>query len=290
MFRVSPSEINTIKLNDPVFTNSSFTYVLDPKTGNNKYFVGPVNFTQLSNEQSTGLVHINYSEPCCSVIAIETDNIFAQNRMTGEVYRLRVPLELARTIKNKDFVFIEPGQANAVAILQSSWQSTNTYPSAFSFPIVPLAAGEQISSDRWVLSPSDEVKGNLGRLNTHFDAGIEWGIDVFTNPARQPVMSRSTKRRGKELFAEMAPGIYSFRLNMAMVEPVPIVKGMETRLKSGTLDVRSSSTWTLWDESGMKIYSSPGVKKLALPVGNYKLTLNGQNSNLSIRDGETISF
>lgn len=292
MYRVSPSEISSIKLNDPVSTNGSFTYVLDPKYGNNKYFVGPVNFTQVKNETSIGLVGLNYSEPCCAIIAIENAEacckmIAAQNRTTGEVLRFKLPAEIGLSLKNKDAVYIEPGQNNAIAIIQSSWQSQNTYPNSYSFPVESIGIDENISSASWELSPSDEVKGNLGRLNTHFEEGVEWGIDVFTNPARKPVMSRSARHRGKNLFAEMAPGIYDFRLGMVMVENVPIVKGNVTRLKAGILQVHSNDSWNLYDDSKTKFLTSGNKAiKLALPAGNYQLKINGQFYPVQIVDGQ----
>ena len=149
MFRVSPAEISTTKLNDPVSINSSFTYVVDPQNNNNKYFVGPVNFTQLKNEQSTGLVNFNYSTPCCAIVSIDNTAVAAQNRNTGEIIRFKLPLEIAKTLKLKDPVYVEPGQTSAMAIIQSSLDSKNGYPNTYSYPVESIGAAENLSSDKW---------------------------------------------------------------------------------------------------------------------------------------------
>jgi hypothetical protein len=295
MYRVSPAEISSIKLNDGVWTNGSFTYVIDKDYGTNKYFVGPVNFTEQNTTGSTGIVRINYSEPCCAIINIDNVEpccalVTAQNLRSGGLFQFNLPVEVSRSLKLNNYVYTDNLDNKPVVIVQSSYNATGSQLNSFVYPLSyqnEYAGGASYDLVRFAVQPaSPDVAPNLGRLNTNFPENVEWGIDIYSNPQKKFLINRSVK--GKQQFYDLGPGNYNFRLNTVMVEYVPIVKGMETRLKAGVLKINSDGNWNLYNETKTKFLTSGNkAKMLALPVGNYQLKMNGQFYPISITDGQT---
>ena len=144
------------------------------------------------------------------------------------------------------------------------------------------------SDEKWVITPVEDMKGVLGRLNTNFPADVEWSIDVRTTEDKF-ITNRSSAN--KQAYHALAPGIYYFRLNTITVHDVPIEKGKETRIKAGILSIVSEGRWEIRSEEKQKFHTSGNKpKKIALPIGNYQLKLGEQFFPIVIRDNKTVEM
>jgi hypothetical protein len=289
MFRAEPLDIENLKLNDAVTTNNSNTYVSYINGIRKQYFVGPVNLSQQKSDNATGLVNLNYTEPCCKIITTDPNGVInVQNKTTGETFSFHAIPEVAKTLKSGDLVYTETlaGSQNYV-LLQSPYKSLNGILSVYAYPFDRSAVNNNsvLSSSNWSLAPVAEITENVGRLNTNFQPGAEWGIDIYTHPAHKPVLYK--KPTSNETYYEMVPGNYTFKLNNVSVSNVPVEKGKETKLKVGYLNISKDGAWALYDDSkATNLYSGTMSKKLALPVGNYQLKINNDYMPISIREGE----
>lgn len=293
-FRAEPLDIQNLKLNDAVTTNESFTYVTAINKIPKQYFAGPINLLQVKSTGASGLVQLNYEEPCCKIVAIENaepccSRVTAQNSSSGNIFQFMIPKEMSASIKSGEPVYTETiAGFPSYAIFQSRYNSTTAATNVFAFAIEPprVPGGGLLLGDNWVMNAVTGIDESFGRLNTNFPDDVEWGIDIYTNPDRSFMMNRNPTEKQK--YYDMAPGNYDFKLNNVMVTNVPVERGKETRIKAGYLKVSSDKDWSLLDPSQTTVlYSAKMPKKIALPVGNYFLKKDGQVSSVVIRDGET---
>ncbi len=161
--------------------------------------------------------------------------------------------------------------------------------------LTPIAIGGMIVkafaqpqfSDKWVITPVSTMKGVLGRLDINFPADVERNILIYQPADNKFITSVS---RNDKIYS-IAPGEYRFTITNVPVENVPILKGHETRLKMGFLNVVSEGDWHLYSDSKEKQYTSGNKpKKLPLPVGSYQLKLGLQFYPVVIKDGETVEY
>ena len=75
----------------------------------------------------------------------------------------------------------------------------------------------------------------------------------------------------------LIPGGYNITVSSVPVVTVPVQKGMNTRLKAGTLNMVIVGQWQIYTEKKTKGYVNYyKPSKLALPIGKYVISINGQ--------------
>src|SRR5688572_11961228 len=141
-----------------------------------------------------------------------------------------------------------------------------------------------INPDKWIITPN-KLKTTTGRLLLNNTTGSKWEIYVYRMADNRYITSVNQSNNKGILM--LAPGEYKITLNLVPVDNVLIKKGHDTKLKTGVLDIPYNEVWYLYDETG-EIYvtsgNSPG--KLALPIGNYTLKIDGAGQQVMV--GETL--
>ena len=235
--------------------------------------------------------------PCCGIVSIQPDPaepycsmVNIMNNMTKQSSSIRVPKQIAATLKTGQAVSMDA--STGMAIVQSSYASSNGQMASYGYPATSGdgAAGNANATDKWVITPINNMKGVLGKLNTNFPENTDWSIDIRTAAENKFIINRSSYSKHGPL-QDIAPGTYNFQLNTILVENVPIEKGKETRLKAGILNIVSTGVWQLYDETQKIFHTSDNKpKKIALPVGNYQLNLGGQFFPVVIKDGKMVEL
>lgn len=157
------------------------------------------------------------------------------------------------------------------------------------FEIISRADSATGSIDKWKTTPNEKIKGEFGRVNMNFPAGVDWSVDFYTLENNY-VTNRSIFSKHK-MFHDLTPGNYNITLNHVKIENVPVEKGKEVRLEAGILNIITREPWQLYNESKEKYYTS-GIKpvKFALPVGRYILNFEGKDYRVVIKDRATVKF
>ncbi len=284
MFRASQADLQTIKMNDAVSTNNSFTYVTAINQSPKQYFAGPVNFLQQKDNSSIGLVGIDYKNTCC-IITAWGNPIVAQNLATGNLFSISSSNEFASALKPGNGIYTATINNAEYAVIQT----TPAGQEGSSIYVLPVDNEQRssVTTPKWEMNRI-EFREGLGRLSTDFPDDVEWGIDIYTSAGQK--LTRNRLIRDKQLFFPMKPGNYSFKLNLVDIPYVPISVGNETRIKAGVLSVTTKKEWLLRDTNRKLILRGEGDKKLALPVGNYILSIEDMVYPVQIQDKQTSTL
>lgn len=122
--------------------------------------------------------------------------------------------------------------------------------------------------EKWELTPAKGIPKGKGRLNLRFPPGLDWSVDIYNGT--RFIINRSIETY-KLNYHDLAPGIYTFKLNTVPVENVPIEAGKETALKWGLAQINAAD-WNLMGPDGKKFFTSGNKStNLLLPVGTYQL-------------------
>ena len=125
-----------------------------------------------------------------------------------------------------------------------------------------------------------------GIIHIDVPENAECNIKIFS-PSDNILLYNSDQQRNFSLF----PGTYDLEISGVAVKNIPLEKGMDTRIKSGTLHFNYNLPWTLYDGNKLKIlYSSSLPKKVEFPKGIYQVEINGMSHLIEIRDGETLEY
>jgi len=232
----------------------------------------------------------DYSEPCCAVVSVQLDGvepccglIMAKNNSTGATIQFKAPKFVASTVKIGDPAYAEP--CCGMAVVQSSYQSSNGQMNSFGYPIESGSGNSgETAAEKWVVNKQNK-KLSTGRLFVTLPREASWDMTIY-NSGSNKVLSNTMLKTSFNLL----PGKYDLEINKIRITGVPVEKGNETRLKAGVLRIASGS-WTLYDESKQKVLiNSMDGQTRGLPAGKYKLTLMGQDIDIEIKDGQTLEF
>ena len=125
-----------------------------------------------------------------------------------------------------------------------------------------------------------------GTLNIVVPVNAEYTIKIYSLPDHT-LLYNSNEQRNFSLF----PGMYDVEISGMILKNIFVYKGMDTRIKAGTLNVSYKLLWALYDENKVKkIFSSPLSKKVHFPIGIYQLEINGILRPIEIKDGETLEY
>ncbi len=162
-------------------------------------------------------------------------------------------------------------------------------------PKVENSAEQQASSsnaassgnEQWEMKTNAALKGNTGRIR--FDCKDSVIIRMhFFNPGEQKHFDSWYKCET----ANFLPGSYDITVSGVRINNVPVQKGSDTRIRLGVLSVNVTGNmpWQVNDLSGKKVYNNYGSKKIALPVGEYKVMMKGRELGVRVEDGKVVEF
>lgn len=240
-------------------------------------------------------VQPDYIEPCCNVVSIQVDAaepvsgaVTIKNTATNNSFTISVPKQIAGTLKKGQPVSMDA--ANNLAVVQSSYGGSNGETNAYGYPVTSgnETAGNANATDKWVIS-ANNLKGSTGRILFNNPAGSIWTIYIYTMADKKYITSYSESNNKGVVV--VLPGEYRITLNDVPVLNVPVKKGHDTKIKCGTLSVVSQGVWYLYDETGTTSYTSGNKAKIMpVPVGTYKLEINGQKQTIVIKNEETVEM
>ena len=128
------------------------------------------------------------------------------------------------------------------------------------------------------------VKSSTGKLYVTLPKGAAWDMTIYAAGSNKVLSSTMLKTS-----FNLLPGAYDLEINHIKVTGVPVVKGYQTRLKTGVLRIENATSWTLYDEFKKTVLiNSLAAETRGLPVGKYKLAIMGQDRDIEIKDGGTM--
>ena len=143
-------------------------------------------------------------------------------------------------------------------------------------------------SEKWVITSSDS-KGATGTVSINLPEGVEWHLDIKSSDDQ--ALGKWDDRWNNKKTISLLPGKYNIFFTYIPVLGVPIQKGMNTRLKAGVLNVVTVGQWQIWNEEKTKVYVDYyKPSKIALPIGKYAISINGQFQQVEIKEGEVTEF
>lgn len=126
----------------------------------------------------------------------------------------------------------------------------------------------------------------IGTLNILVPVNVDYGIKIYTLPDHIEIYNTNEQRNFLLL-----PGVYDLEISGVVLKNILVYKGVDTRIKAGTLNVPYNIPWVLYDENKIKkVYSSSLGKKVVFPKGIYQLEINGLLHSIEIKDGEMMQY
>lgn len=249
----------------------------------------------LGFEPVNGIVsgQVNDGAPCCEIVSLQVNDaevccgiVTVKNLTTGELSSFKTTPGIGHTLTLGQSVNLQ----NGYAMVQSGANATAAQKGMYAFKTGLDSAtsklkenGAETSAEKWVITPGG--KGVTGNVTVAFPAGTTWNMLFKTTADKHLINVNNSKSH------TMVPGQYNIDFSAVPVLAVPVQKGMNTRLKAGTLHVVSVGGWMLYDESQTKNYVSyNNPMKLGLPIGKYAISINGQFQQVEIKDGEVTEF
>ena len=141
------------------------------------------------------------------------------------------------------------------------------------------------SEQQWVITANPVLKGITGRILVNGPTGAKATIQFFRQG--EPRHFETWYNPKADNFI---PANYDITINGAKIFNAPVEKLKETRIKTGVLNVLVESTWKLLDPNGKAFYTAYTAQKIILPVGRYKVSLQGKEMEVVIKDGEVTDF
>ncbi|HLG38517.1 MAG TPA: hypothetical protein VI461_02575 [Chitinophagaceae bacterium] len=159
-----------------------------------------------------------------------------------------------------------------------------------------ISSGNNLNNKgQFVLSPGDykitinNTPVENVQIKKGYDTKLETGIlDISANATwyLYDETGKNSYTSGSKSEKLLLPvGIYKITLNNAPIENVQINKGLDTKLKTGVLDITDNDVWYLYDETGTTSYTSGNKpEKLAIPAGTYTLKTGGSQRKVVVEE------
>ena len=251
-------------------------------------------------EPVNGIVseQVNDAQPCCAIVSIQVndaqpccDFVTVKDNSTGLMHSFQTIAGIGKTLKVGQQVSLQ----NGYAMVQSGANATAAQKGMYAFATRLDSAtiklkenSSETSAEKWVITPSG-AKGATGTVSINLPEGLEWHLDIKSSDDK--ALGKWDDRWNNKKTINLIPGEYNIFFTYLPVRGVPVLKGMNTRLKAGILNVVTTGQWSLHDESKEKvyvIYYKPS--KIGLPVGKYNLKYNEQYQLIEIKEGEVTEF
>ena len=273
--------------------------------------------TSINNAGRTyALVEPDYGSPCCSIINISPDPagpcctiVTAKSLSNSNTTSFSVPLAISKKLKINQAVSImqaippdgnkfQPVDGNkfqpvdGYAILQlaaGSGVATYSYPitngDKHTMPDKDVSL-QKTNSSGYEITDNPSIKGATGKICVRLPDDAVYVIGVYTATDNKYL---NVFTKGENI--RLLPGVYKITLSSVGVPDVEVKKGGETRLKAGVLNLTSALICKLYDQTENTYFDVlQGPKKIGLPEGTYKIDLNGQFQEITIKDGEVTDF
>lgn len=287
-FKTSPTAMGRVRMGDELtLQNGRITAV----NGNGFDPVNGIISGQVSDlVPCCGIVsvQVNDVEPCCAMVTLK-------DMATGQMYSFKSLAGIGKTLKAGQPVILQNGyamvQAGATAsAAQKGWYAFKAGMDSAGYDVKENTKVKPNTSDaeKWVITPSG-LKGATGTVSITLPENVEWRLDIKSSDDNA-LGTWDDKWNNKKTIS-LLPGNYNVLFTYIPLLGVPIQKGMNTRLKAGLLNVVSVGQWQIWNEEKTKahvVYYKPS--KIALPIGKYVISINGQFQSVEIKEGEVTEF
>lgn len=142
-------------------------------------------------------------------------------------------------------------------------------------------------NEAWELIPNTALKGATGRLVFECKDSLTITAHLFRAGEQRHFETWHQCRK-----VNFIPGMYDINVNGQRISNVPVEKGKDTRIKLGFLQMNltDNSGWQVLDLSGKKVYNNYGTRRIALPVGQYKISMQGREMPINIKDRQLTEF
>jgi len=145
--------------------------------------------------------------------------------------------------------------------------------------------GSPVKNDPYEIKKVNK-KVNTGRVYVTLPRGAAWDVTIYPAGSDKVVSNTMLKTS-----FNLLPGKYDLEINKIMVRDIVVEKGNDTRIKAGVLRIANATSWTLYDASKEKVLiNSLSATTRGIPVGKYILTILGRDTEIEIKDGETLEF
>jgi hypothetical protein len=288
---ISPLSDTTIKYKivRPVFSDQCCLISIIEHDRNDS-----VDFVIAKTDTANGLTYFSRK-----TLPIDSPNIFAigqpifQMLLNDIRYATLKPLDELELNKNifysYEFNFITRESYNN---LRKVKRNTNFSPgnkdSILSLPLVDSSKSDLSPNVSQPTELSEILLGKnmvTGSLTVVVPVNVGCTIKIFNLPDHT-LLYNSNEQRNFSLF----PGIYEIEISGMILKNIPVYKGMDTRIKAGTLSIQYNLPWAIFDANKVKIYSSPLPDKVKIPIGIYQLEIAGILHSFEIKDGETLEY
>ena len=254
-----------------------------------------VDFVIAKTDTANGLTYFSRK-----TLTIDLPNIIAigkpiyQMLFNNKRYATLKPLDELEVNKNifysYEFNFITRESYNT---LRKVKRDTNFTPgnkdSILSLPVVDSSKRDLSPDVSLPIELSEILLGKnmvTGTLTIVVPVNVEYTIKIYSLPDHT-LLYNSNKQQNFSLF----PGMYEIEISGMILKNISVYKGMDTRLKAGTLSIQYNLPWVIYDANKVKIiYRSPVADKVKFPIGIYQLEIAGILHPIEIKDGETLEY
>ena len=203
-----------------------------------------------------------------------------QNFMGKAVYR--------RYYNRNEYFVLKPNNKieldNNIFYSYISNVTTNPDPQATQNPPFQIP-----TSNQWEIVFGQNHTGNSSVNIYNFYNG-EFVLRAFQINTNDDIFS-FTQNRNPYLCSDVCPVWCDMEISGKRIFHVPMYGQTTTRIRAGTLNITSSSPWSLFDSSKINtIYNSTVPKKVLFPVGIYQLEMNGIAQQIELKDGAILNF
>lgn len=134
----------------------------------------------------------------------------------------------------------------------------------------------------WETKANTSLKGNTGRIVHNAPTKGKLILHFIKPGDEKPFDTWYENKTGTFL-----PGYYQVRFfNYTLEDKVPVVKGKDTYLKTGAVNISATTSWEVVTVSDKPVHKDTGPKMLILPIGKYKVKLKSGHTEVEVTEGE----
>jgi len=141
------------------------------------------------------------------------------------------------------------------------------------------------TSERWELVSTPKLK-SLGRISVGVPEKVNSYVEVFEAGGKQRL---TDWRNGGS--SDLIPGQYDVKILGTTVASVPVQPGMDTRIRTGVINIATDGYWEIYDETKTtRLTDGRGSWSGGLPVGKYQIKITGRFAEIVIKDQQVTNF
>jgi hypothetical protein len=212
--------------------------------------------------------------------------VFINNDRAGKAGKLIVQTTgYKKYVRNIDLNPMKlPDVVQLDEIANPTASSTHTEPTAS--PIIvesPTSANNDLNG-KWEITENQQLK-QMGRIIINLSEGAP--VEIYRQ-GQKKAFGFVNNNKAFELF----PGQYDVKIHQAVVSGAPVERGMDTRIRTGTLKITADRTsWIIYDEyRETKVVFGYGSREIGLPVGKYYIKMNDDYEMIKVEDNTVTEF